>query len=83
MVRHVNAWHLSGLTPKQYALPHDIPFNRLRNWIPRVSAPATRTDFIPAQVITPTSREASVMLHLPRGISLSCSLVIRGLTGTK
>ncbi|WP_411228299.1 IS66 family insertion sequence element accessory protein TnpA [Serratia quinivorans] len=76
MALHVDAWRSSGLTRKQYALQHDIPFNRLRNWIQRIATPDTNPDFIPARLVTPPPREAAVTLHLPGGISLSCPLAI-------
>jgi hypothetical protein len=76
MALHVDAWRRSGLTRKQYALQHDISFNRLRNWIQRLAAPATEPDFIPAHIASATPHETAVMLHLPCGIRLSCPLAM-------
>ncbi|MNN93303.1 hypothetical protein D3C81_2117200 [compost metagenome] len=74
MALHVDAWRRSGLTRRQYALQHNIPFNRFRNWIQRTPTSATGTDLIPVRVVCPKHSEATVMLHLPGGIQLSCAL---------
>ncbi|MNV83612.1 hypothetical protein D3C71_1774290 [compost metagenome] len=76
MALHVDAWRSSGLTRKQYARQHNIPFNRFRNWIQRTPTSATSSDLIPARVVSLTQSETTVTLHLPCGITLSCTLAM-------
>lgn len=79
---HVDNWRASGLTRRQYAELHDIPFSSLREWPQDVAKAERRTNdsgLIPVHISTaspaaPRTQEVSdpVMLFLPGGIRMSC-----------